>query len=70
LNQRPELNPGGTHFYGNGNDADMCKLEDLLASQNNINRLDGTNQDSRKKIIAVFAELPSNPLLCSFNLTR
>ena len=58
--QRVELNPGGVHFYGRGDETDFIELEKLLENQHSTN----------KKIIALFTEYPSNPLLFCPDLKR
>lgn len=51
---RTELNPGGVHFLGHGSDSDLDELKRLLAA--------GASGGGRR-IGAVFAEFPTNPLL-------
>lgn len=58
--QRPELNPGGVHFFGRADTADFEALEEILRAQDP----DG------KRIAAVFTEFPSNPLLVCTDLPR
>lgn len=48
----------GCYFFGNGDDADLDRLESLLSSP------------ETPKIRALFCEFPSNPLLRSVNLRR
>jgi cystathionine gamma-synthase len=48
----------GCYFFGSGNDADLDILESLLSSP------------EIPKILALFCEFPSNPLLRSANLKR
>ena len=58
--ERVELNPGGVHFFGRGDENDFLALEKILESQ----------QTTNKKIIALFTEYPSNPLLFCPDLKR
>ncbi|KAF8521026.1 PLP-dependent transferase [Gautieria morchelliformis] len=48
----------GCHFFGNGDEADVDRLESLLSSP------------EAPRILALFCEFPSNPLLRSANLVR
>ena len=48
----------GCYFFGNGTDVDVDALEKLLSSP------------EAPKILALFCEFPSNPLLRSANLPR
>lgn len=48
----------GCHFFGHGDEADIDRLESLLSSP------------EPPKILALFCEFPSNPLLRSANLPR
>ncbi|WFD44354.1 cystathionine gamma-synthase [Malassezia psittaci] len=50
----------GCHFFGNGTDDELDQLEHLLRSQT----------DDQSRIVALFCEFPSNPLLRSANLKR
>lgn len=50
----------GCHFFGHGTDGDLDKLEALLASQ----------PADEPKILSLFCEFPSNPLLRSPDLKR
>lgn len=61
--RRPELNPGAVHFFGNGDENDINLLEMLLQNENN-------DSGKNKKVIALFTEFPSNPLLVCPSLTR
>ena len=60
--RRRELNPGDVHFYGKGDENDISLLEKTLQNQS-----DGGHH---KKVIAVFTEFPSNPLLFCPSLKR
>ena len=64
--RRPELNPGDTHFFGNGDDNDIDLLEKMLQNQNN----GSDSRNTQKKVIALFTEFPSNPLLFCPSLKR
>lgn len=59
--QRPEFNPGGVHFLGQGDESDLLLLEELLEEQ---------AEAGDKRVVAVFTEFPSNPLLKSPDLKR
>lgn len=48
----------GCHFFGDGDETDIDRLESLLSLP------------ETPKILALFCELPSNPLLRSVNLPR
>lgn len=48
----------GCHFFGNGTDADIDSLASLLSSPD------------APRVLALFCEFPSNPLLRSANLVR
>lgn len=50
----------GCHFFGHGTEADLDRLEELLASQ----------PANEPRIHALFCEFPSNPLLRSPDLAR
>ncbi|KAG0225635.1 hypothetical protein BGX31_007571 [Mortierella sp. GBA43] len=55
----------GCYFYGHGEDQDMEKLEKEL-----LERQSAPDTKEEDKILAVFCEFPSNPLLKSANLVR
>ncbi|KAF9180619.1 hypothetical protein BGZ51_006073 [Haplosporangium sp. Z 767] len=55
----------GCYFYGNGEDVDIDRLEKEV-----LERTVGENVAEEDKILAVFCEFPSNPLLKSSNLVR
>ncbi|KAF9438890.1 hypothetical protein BGZ76_003576 [Entomortierella beljakovae] len=55
----------GCYFYGHGEDHDIDILEKEV-----LERTLGDNVKEEDKILAVFCEFPSNPLLKSSNLTR
>lgn len=58
--QRVEWNKGGVTFLGHGNAQDLVRLEELL--QENV--LKGCSSGVlRNRIVAMFTEFPSNPLL-------
>lgn len=48
----------GCYFFGNGTDADLNELEKLL------------NSNPNPRVMALFCEFPSNPLLRSPNLQK
>ena len=58
--QRKEFNPGGLYFYGHGDCSDLTLLEKVLKDQ----------YQKHRKVIAVFTECPSNPLLLCPNFQR
>ena len=58
--QRKEFNPGGLYFFGHGDCSDLTLLESVLKEQHQKHR----------KVIAVFTECPSNPLLSCPNFQR
>ena len=58
--QRKEFNPGGLYFFGHGDCSDLTLLEGVLKEQHQKHR----------KVIAVFTECPSNPLLLCPNFQR
>lgn len=51
----------GCHFFGHGSDEEIDQLEALLETE---------SKSSPSPILALFTELPSNPLLRSANLPR
>ncbi|KAF9955180.1 hypothetical protein BGZ72_003952 [Mortierella alpina] len=55
----------GCYFYGRGEDEDIDQLEKEV-----LERTLGENVAEEDKILAVFCEFPSNPLLKSSNLVR
>ncbi|KAG0353237.1 hypothetical protein BGZ54_002329, partial [Gamsiella multidivaricata] len=55
----------GCYFYGNGEDHDIEVLEKEI-----LEKTLGENVPEEDKILAVFCEFPSNPLLKSSNLVR
>ena len=57
LCQRPELNPAGCIFLGNGDEADLDSLE-------------GSLRRGDCRVAALFTEIPSNPLLRTPDLRR
>ena len=57
LCQRPELNPAGCFFLGNGDDSDLSALEDGLGR-------------GVLRVSVLFTEIPSNPLLRTPDLRR
>jgi cystathionine gamma-synthase len=79
---RPELNEGGCHFFGNGDDADLEKLEHLLQQNmlmdlgDYLSRNTASNNGQfqmpvfQNKISAIFAEFPTNPLMKCTQLQR
>lgn len=61
---RPEICPDGVEFFGNGNDRDLLRLEQMLEKrQNNSNNGDAN-------ICALITEFPSNPLLNCHDLIQ
>jgi cystathionine gamma-synthase len=65
--RRPELNPGSCLFYGTGEEDDLNALESVLKAQKA--ERDSTTGPVRK-VAAVFAEFPTNPLLKCTDLKR
>ncbi|KAK3844831.1 MAG: pyridoxal phosphate-dependent transferase [Linnemannia gamsii] len=55
----------GCYFYGNGEDSDIDELEKEV-----LEKTHGEGVAEEDKILAVFCEFPSNPLLKSSNLVR
>ena len=53
----------GAHFFGFGHDSDMDALESLLAEES-------SKDPTKPPILALFTELPSNPLLRSTDIPR
>ncbi|KAG0148486.1 hypothetical protein CROQUDRAFT_41323 [Cronartium quercuum f. sp. fusiforme G11] len=51
----------GAHFFGNGDEADLDKLEEILISD---------QREGLPPLTALFCEFPTNPLLKSPNLKR
>jgi cystathionine beta-lyase/cystathionine gamma-synthase len=82
LFMRPELNKGGCHFFGNGDDADLEKLEHLLQQNMLMDLGDYLSRNAasnhgrfqmpvfQNKISAIFAEFPTNPLMKCSQLQR
>ena len=65
ISKRPEWNEGQTHFFQNGDEADLEALAVLLEK----GRLPSSSVPLNK-IAAVFTEFQSNPLLKCHNLKR
>jgi len=76
--QRPELNPGGVLFLGHGDRGDIGQLEEVLAAgvietgaaDNDIIDSSSSSDGSSplppsplNRVVAIFTEFPSNPLL-------
>jgi cystathionine gamma-synthase len=59
--EKPGLNPGGVVFLGHGDEGDLATLQHLLSS---------CRSNPTERIIAVFTEFPSNPLLKCYDLKR
>eukprot|EP01135_Chromosphaera_perkinsii_P005380 Nk52_evm61s343 gene=Nk52_evmTU61s343 len=59
-----KFNYGGCHFFGNGDEEDIEKLADLLAS------LKEKYPNEKSLVLGLFCEVPSNPLLKTPNTKR
>ena len=67
LMSRRELNPGGVQFFGQGDSGDLALLEAYLTLHNSP-ETDG--RDRKGRVVAIFTEFPSNPLLKCPDLAR
>ena len=53
----------GCYFYADGDENSLAELENMLASERK-------NHPADRPVLALFTEIPSNPLLRSINLRR